>query len=34
MGGGLPNDIVGLFALCGFLCLFGFFLYLIISPFR
>ncbi len=33
-GGGLPNDIIGLLAYCGFLCLVGFFLYLIISPFR
>ncbi len=33
-GGGLPNGIIGLLALCGLLCLSGFFLYLIISPFR
>jgi hypothetical protein len=33
-GGGLPNGIIGLLAMCGFLCLVGFFLYLIISPFR
>ncbi len=32
--GGLPNDIIGLLAYCGFLCLVGFFLYLIIGPFR